>query len=302
MIRRCCSPIRAWCHSRTPSSGSSSDHTVVPSPHRNACASRESTTIWKKWGHRRAITPSSRCWATSHSATTSRPTRSRWRGRCSPMSSGCPSNGYGSPSFRGTSASALTKTPPRTGSRQVPIRSGCCDSARRTTSGSWPIPDHVGHAARSRCTSVTTCRRCTPAASTPTIPTTSRSGTTCSCSSSAARCSHCHDRRSTPAWVSSAWPWSCRACARHTRPTCSCRSSSARSRCSAATRPTTRRIVPPTAPSPTTAGRSRFSSPTACCPATRGARTCCGASCAARSIRGAASVSSSRSSPMSSRR
>jgi hypothetical protein len=47
-----------------------------------ACVPAASTTIWTRSVTPRATTPSSRCWATSASATTSRRTPSPTRGSC----------------------------------------------------------------------------------------------------------------------------------------------------------------------------------------------------------------------------
>jgi alanyl-tRNA synthetase len=51
---------------------------TAPRRRRNACAPAASTTIWKTSATPRATTPSSRCWATSASATTSSRTRSSY--------------------------------------------------------------------------------------------------------------------------------------------------------------------------------------------------------------------------------
>ena len=55
-------------------------YTRATSPRRSACAPAASTTISTTSATPRATTPSSRCSATSPSATTSRSGRSRWRG------------------------------------------------------------------------------------------------------------------------------------------------------------------------------------------------------------------------------
>ena len=71
-IRRCCSPMRAWCSSRTSSPARRSAPSRAPPPRRNACAPAASTTISTMSAIPRATTPSSRCWAISPSATISR--------------------------------------------------------------------------------------------------------------------------------------------------------------------------------------------------------------------------------------
>jgi hypothetical protein len=56
---------------------------------RNACAPAASTTTWKTSATPRATTPSSRCWATSASATISSATPSSTPGNCWSMSTSC---------------------------------------------------------------------------------------------------------------------------------------------------------------------------------------------------------------------
>ena len=76
--RRCCSPIPAWCSSRTCSSAPRSAATCARPMSSAACARAASTTTWIRSATPRATTPSSRCWATGRSATTSRRTPSLW--------------------------------------------------------------------------------------------------------------------------------------------------------------------------------------------------------------------------------
>ena len=66
-----------------PGQGAAGLHAAPPPP-RSACGPAASTTIWRTWASRPATTPSSRCWATSASATTSRPTPSASPGSSSP--------------------------------------------------------------------------------------------------------------------------------------------------------------------------------------------------------------------------
>ncbi len=84
MTRRCCSPTPAWCSSRTCSSARIRAPTCARPPASAACAPAASTTTWRTSATRRGITPSSRCWATSASATTSSATPSASPGISSP--------------------------------------------------------------------------------------------------------------------------------------------------------------------------------------------------------------------------
>ena len=81
-IRPCCSPMRAWCSSRTSSPGRKSGPTAAPPRRRNACAPAASTMISTMSAIPRATTPSSRCWGISPSAIISRKTPSSSPGTC----------------------------------------------------------------------------------------------------------------------------------------------------------------------------------------------------------------------------
>ena len=75
-----CSPMRAWCSSKTSSRAKRSGHIRARPRRRSASVSAGSTTTSRTSGLPRATTPSSRCSGTSRSATTSSATRSssRW--------------------------------------------------------------------------------------------------------------------------------------------------------------------------------------------------------------------------------
>ena len=74
----CCSPMPAWCSSRTSSPARRSGPTAAPPRCRNACAPAASTTTSTMSATPPATTPSSRCWAISPSAIISRKRRSRF--------------------------------------------------------------------------------------------------------------------------------------------------------------------------------------------------------------------------------
>ena len=156
----------------------------------------------------------------------------------------------------------------------------------RTTTGRWACPGPAAPVRRS----TTTAGRSTGSrvALSPTRTATSRSGTSCSCSTSSPRSAPsststsgvtCRRRTSTPAWGSSAWrPCSrvSRTSTRSTRPgSSSIERSSCRGRGTAPTTTTTYGC----ASWPTTPARWPSSSRTASCPATRGAAMSYDASC-----------------------
>ena len=110
--------------------------------------------------------------------------------------------------------------------------SGSSAAAWPTTTGRWASPARAVRRRRS----TTTADRSTAsrAGRMPTRTATSRSGTSCSCRTSAARAprrrtsrssGRCRARTSTPAWASNAWPACCRASTTSTRRTCCVRSS-----------------------------------------------------------------------------
>ena len=76
--RRRCSPSPAWCRSFPTCLARRRRRASAWRATRNACAPSTST----KWARRRAMARSSRCWATSRSATTSRKRPSITRGSC----------------------------------------------------------------------------------------------------------------------------------------------------------------------------------------------------------------------------
>ena len=86
-IPRCCSPTRGWFSSRRSSWVWKIRRTASAAPRRrrSACAPAASTTTSSRWGTPPGITLSSRCWATSRSATTSSATRSGSPGSSSPV-------------------------------------------------------------------------------------------------------------------------------------------------------------------------------------------------------------------------
>ena len=113
-IRRCCSPTPGWSSSRTSSPAARRAPTRGRPPRRSACAPAASTTTSRTSAAPRATTPSSRCWATSPSATTSRPTRSPSPGSCSPKMLTPSSTDLASPSSK-----ARTESRRRRGARDL---------------------------------------------------------------------------------------------------------------------------------------------------------------------------------------
>ena len=279
----CCSPTRAWCSSKRCSSARRSAPTCAPPPARNACAWAASTTTWRTWDAPRATTRSSKCSATSPSATTSRPRPSAWPGGSSPRSSSSPRTSSTSPYIRTTTRRASCGR----AWRACP-RSASSAWARRTTSGPWATPAPAAPAPKSTWTKARTWPAARIAASaSATATATSKSGTSCSCSSirrPTAPAPRCRAPASTPAWGLSALPPWCRASVPISRPTSSSRSST-----SWPTRPRsnttpTKRPTPRCRSLPTTAAPSPFSSPTRSCPVTKGAATCSGGSSAGPSV------------------
>ena len=121
--RPCCSPMPAWCSSRTSSPASRSGPTSAPPRRRNACAPAASTTIWKTSATPPGITRFSRCSAISRSATISRSGRSSWPGTWSRASSASPATGCWSRSI-----------PRMTMRRGCGRRSPACPSRRSSAS------------------------------------------------------------------------------------------------------------------------------------------------------------------------
>ena len=120
----------------------------APCRRRSACASRASTTTSRTSGPARATTPSSRCWATSPSATTSRTRRSRFAWELVTGSGAC------RPSARRHRLRGGRRGRTRCGARSPACRpSGSSAAARRTTSGRWARPAPAARAARSTSTS-----------------------------------------------------------------------------------------------------------------------------------------------------
>ena len=157
---------------------------------RSACASAASTTTSRTSGRRSAITRSSRCSATSRSATTSSTTRSRcawellteeWKLAGRPSLVATVSSGRSGHPARRRGVRHLAEVPAR---RTHPASSGA-----PTTSGRWATPGRADAARRST-TSVAPSspargsgRAGPAAASSAAAIASSRSGTTCSWSS-----------------------------------------------------------------------------------------------------------------------
>ena len=134
--------------------------------------------------------------------------------------------GSGSPSTstttRRTTSGARRSAFPRSGSSASATTRA--RSTRPTTSGRWPTPVRADRARRSSTTTARRWRAVRRDRRTRKATATSRSGTSCSCSSTATRRAisrRCRRPASTPAWVSSASPRCCSTCIRTTRSTCS---------------------------------------------------------------------------------
>ena len=139
--RRCFSPTRAWCSSRTCSSAATCAPTGAP-PVRQRRARRRQAQRSRERGLPRGTTRSSRCWATSASATISSATRSSSRGTLTGVyglpkerlwvtvyheddeAYGIWADEVGVPKGSASCASATTRAP----------------STPPTTSGRWPTP------------------------------------------------------------------------------------------------------------------------------------------------------------------
>ena len=172
----------AWCSSRRYSWGWSSAPTGGLPACSAACAPGASTTTWTTSATPRATTPSSRCWATSASATTSSARPSSTPGSFSPERWVSIRSGSGSPCSRRT-----MRPPPSGWRRSVWTGRASRASAPTTTSGPWATPAPAARAARS---STTTARRWRAGRREPRSRTgiaTWRSGTWCSCSTTATR-------------------------------------------------------------------------------------------------------------------
>ena len=209
----------AWCSSRTSSPATKRDLTDAPPPPKNACAQAENTTTSTMSATPRVTTPSSRCWATSPSATTSRSARSSSPGGWSRRTMAWRKSGCWSRS------SPRTTRPTRSGAR-LPVSPKTASSASRprTISGPWARPDPAARARRSSTITGPPSPADRRGVRIRTVTASSRSGTWCSCSSSRSRRmsgSTCPGPRSTPAWGSNASPRSCRAPTTTTKPTCS---------------------------------------------------------------------------------
>ena len=175
--------------------------------------------------HRRATSPSSRCSATSRSATTSRRAPSSSRSSCRPRASdftrkhldhGLRRRRRARPRPRrgGDRGVARHRRPERADRPARPrgqLLAVRPDRPVRPVQRALPRPrPGVGRRA-------TTARATTPSAS-------SSTGTSCSCSTTRTRSTRsrrCRRRTSTPAWASTAWRSSSRACRRSSRPTSS---------------------------------------------------------------------------------
>ncbi len=99
-------------------------------------------------------------------------------------------------------------------------------SPAATISGAWATPGRAARAPRFFMITARTSRAARPGARTPTAIASSKSGISCSCSTSslpAASASTCRGRRSIPAWGSSAWRRCCKARTTITRSICSAR-------------------------------------------------------------------------------
>ena len=186
---------------------------------RNACAPAASTTTSKTSATPAAITLFSRCSATFPSAIISRPRLSNSPGTWSPRNSRCPKTSF-------TSPYSARMTRPKTSGRRLPACPRIVSSAstKRIISGRWAKPAPAGPAPKSTTTSDR--RPPTRASRTSTSPAmpatvTSKSGTSCSCSTIGTRAAgspRCRAPRSTPAWASSAPPPCSRARSPITKP------------------------------------------------------------------------------------
>ena len=243
------------------------------------------------WTSRRSarppgMRPSSRCAATSRSATTSKRARSRSPGICSRSlfqraATDSRRRSSGSRCMRTT-----TRRPGSGRNWSVCPLNGSSAGAWWTTSGPWVCRDRVGRAARS----ITTAARNTAVRAVRWQMKTaiSRCGTSCSCSSNAVRdparrasrsLANCPPRTSTPDSDSSAWRPFCRGSTTSTRSTPRARRSTPLWRSRGAR---TVAITPTTWPFalwPTTRAPAPSSSPMGYCRATRAAGMSCGACC-----------------------
>ena len=125
--------------------------------------------------------------------------------------------------------STTTMTRPRSCGGRSPVCPPSASSAAAwpTTTGRWASPGRAGR--RRRSTTTADRNTASTVARLPTRTATSRSGTSCSCRTSAATApprttsrssGRCRARTSTPAWASSGWPACCRAWTTSTKPTC----------------------------------------------------------------------------------
>ncbi len=162
--------------------------TIAGPPHpRNASAPAASITTSRMSALRAVTTPSSRCWATSASATTSSATPSPSPGNWSRARSGWafPKTASTSPSSKAMPRFRATTKPSSTGSRRAFPKSASSPTAARTTSGRWARPAPAAPVRRSSTTwaSKPPKRPASICLSEKTKPATSKSGTSSSCSS-----------------------------------------------------------------------------------------------------------------------
>ncbi len=216
-IPRFSSPMPAWCSSSAPFWGRSSATTRAPPPARSVCARAASTTTSSRWATPSGTTPSSRCWATSPSAITSSGTPSPSPGSSSPARQylGIPPDRlrvtvhHTDEEARGLLArDRRTARPPdlRIG-RQGQLLADGRHGAVRAVHGDLRRPRVVGGQAVGRRRTASRFRRPSSRPS-PRPAASSRSGTSCSCSSIARRTEpsrRCRSRRWTrgPGWSGS---------------------------------------------------------------------------------------------------
>ncbi len=221
-IRPCCSSTPAWCRSRTSSPAPRRRPRRAPPPRRSASAPAASTTTSTTSATPPATTPSSRCWATSRSATTSRTARSScaWKLITEDFA---------------IDASRLLVTVHVTDEEAAGLwrkiaglpTSGSSASRPPTTSGRWATPAPAARARRSSTTTATI----SPAGR-PDRPDEDGDRFTEIWNLVFMQFEQLADgraprpaaaRASTPAWAWSASPPSCRACTTTTTSTCSAR-------------------------------------------------------------------------------
>ena len=204
--RPCSSPTRGWSSSRTSSSGRRSATTLRATLAEVRARRRQAQRPRERRASPRATTRSSRCWATSPSATTSRRTPSPSPGSSSRGTSASPKDRLTRHRSSRASGVPTTRRPTSSGGLHVTADRILRAGRRRTTSGPWATPAPAGPARRSTSTRATTscARRRRPGARCLGVEPASatggsRSGTSCSCSSTATRAGDARSRCPRPA-------------------------------------------------------------------------------------------------------